>query len=61
MTTFLVFNIILQVLACGMTLSTKPGAPRKPEPSAGGLLFIFAVHAAIAAWAVSLLLEGVAA
>ena len=57
MTAFLITMLLMQAGGAYLTLRTKPGAPRKPEPPYGVLMFVFCLQASLVVWAFLLLLN----
>jgi hypothetical protein len=47
---YLTAMLVIHALGIGVTLMTKPGAPRKPEPSAGVLMVVLLLHVGLLAW-----------
>ena len=56
MSYYVAFMAALQFLAFCITLRTVPNAPRKPEPSNRVLCVVAAIHLALWAWGLFLLL-----
>ena len=50
MTTYIWVSAALYFVGAGITLATKPHAPRKPEPGPGTLLVIAVIQTSLAIW-----------
>ena len=50
MTAYLITMLVMHALAIVFTMRTVPGAPRKPEPSAGTLMAVLLVQCGLLAW-----------
>ena len=55
LTLFLCFMTALFTIGAVLTLRTTPLAPRKPEPSSTGLMWILLMQAGLAVWSAILL------
>ncbi len=50
MTAYLCLAAFLHVVGVVVTIRTKPGAPRPPQPSAGVLMVALLVHFSLLIW-----------
>ena len=58
MSAYLTTLLVMHALGILVTLRTKPGAPRNPEPSAGVLMGVLLIHAGLLGWNVWLQFGG---
>ncbi len=60
MSAYLCVAIFMHCCGVIVTMRTKPGAPRKPEPGADVLMAVLLVHFSLLVWASYLLFKVVA-
>lgn len=54
-TAYLVTTALLWCIGLWATLQTKPGAPRKPEPSARSLMALATIQTTLLLWSLALI------